>query len=112
MPTIVTPTVAVAAGASTNIMAGHDQEYMSSDGALEMAVVAEATGILVSVQSGRDVLQTEGPAIVVAANGMPRYPDDFYLDDAVEAGDKLIVRCRNTTGAPINVRSVIKIEYV
>lgn len=109
MPTIVIPTVAVAAGASTNILAGHANEYMSEPCEIELAVVAEAVGVLVSVQSGRDVLQEEGPAIIVAANGMPRYPDDFYLDDVADAGDKLTIRARNTTAGAINVRAVVKV---
>lgn len=109
MPTIVTQTAAVAAGASSSLLVGNDLEVLPYDAKVEVAVVAEATGVLASVRSGTDVIQDEGPAIVVAANGMPRYPDDFYLEDIAASGDKLSIRARNTTAGAINVRAVVKI---
>ena len=110
MPAIVTPTVAVAAGARVNLLQGNSLEVLPYPAQLAFAVVAEAAGILVSVMSGSDVVQDEGPAIVVAANGMPRNPDDFYLSDVAGAGEKIAIWARNTTAGAVNVRSVTTID--
>lgn len=110
MPTIVTPTTAVAAGATASLLQNQTLETLPYDAYVQVAVVAEAAGMNVTVQSGTDVLQDEGPAIVVAANGMPRFPDDFYLEDVASAGEKLMIRVRNTTAGAINVRSVVKVQ--
>lgn len=110
MPTIATQTASVPAGGSASLLTGNIFEVLPYDASIEVAVVAETAGTLVSVQSGTDILQDDGPAIVVTANGMPRYPDDFYLSDVAARGEKLTIRVRNPTAGAINVRSVVKVS--
>lgn len=109
MPVANIPTVAVAAGATSNLMRDQLFEQLPYDAQIEVAIVAEATGLLVSVQSGTDVLQEDGPPIIVAANGMPRYPDDFFLTDVASAGEKISIKARNPTAGAINARAVVRI---
>lgn len=109
MPTIPTQTAAVAAGGSSNLLSGHLFETMPYDCQVQIAIVAETAGLLASVQSGTDVLQDDGPVIVVAANGMPRFPDDFYLEDVASKGEKLTIRVRNPTAGAINARAVVRL---
>lgn len=109
MPTIVTQTVAVAAGGSSSLLSGNMLEQLPYDAQIDVAIVAEAAGLLASVQSGTDVLMDDGPPIIVAANGMPRFPDDFYLTDVASAGEKIVIKVRNPTAGAINSRAVVRI---
>lgn len=108
MPVIV-KTTTVAANGSASPLVGDQYEFLGFNAYAEFAIVADATGIVATVYSGSDLLQQEGPAIIRAAGAFPVADQDFYLTDAVAAGERLSVQLRNTTGAGIAVRTVVKL---
>lgn len=111
MPVIVR-TVSVAANGSASPLVGDQYEFLKFDAYAEFAVVADAVGIVATVYSGSDLLQQEGPAIIRAAGAFPVDDQDFYLTDVCQAGDRLSVQLRNTTGAAIATRVVVKLTQL
>jgi|GEM_PF-5140962 len=108
MPTIRTTTTNLAANATAFPLQGNQYEYLPFNARVEFAIVASAAGIDVTVYSGSDVLQQNGPATVKATP--PVYPDDFMLDDVAMAGERLNVVLRETAGiATTDIETVVKI---
>ena len=111
MPTIA-KTVTVPANGSSTPLVGDQYEFADRDYYAEFAVVADATGVVMTVYSGSDLLAQEQPVIIRAAGAFPIRPDDFYLNDATAAGDRLNVLLRNTTGAGVAARVVINLTPI
>ena len=108
MPTIRVTTTNLAANAQAFPLQGNQYEFLPFNARVEFAVVANAAGIDVTVYSGSDVLQQNGPATVKATP--PLYPDDFLLDDVAMAGERLNVILRETAGvATTDIETVVKI---
>jgi hypothetical protein len=108
MPTIRVTTTNIAANATVFPLQGNQYEYLPFNARVEFAIVANAAGIDVTVYSGSDVLQQNGPATVKATP--PVYPDDFLLDDVAMAGERLNVVLRETAGiATTDIETVVKI---
>lgn len=98
--------VTLAAGASNNnILAGSAYEFINGPTLVEIGLLASATGLLATVQSGTDVLLETDSAVDVVrvANQGPVYPDDFILRDGATAGDRLKIGARNPTAAAIDL---------
>lgn len=108
MPLIAVRT-ALAANGTANPLTGSQYEYLPFDAFVEFGLLTDANGVLATVQSGTDVLQEEGPVQVGTINAQPKYPDDFYLNDAAAAGERLKVALRDTSGAARVVQTVVKI---
>lgn len=101
-------TVSVAANATiANQLSGSLYEFAPSDSFIEFGLVAAAAGLNASVITGTDILMDDQE--VSRANRFPVYPDDFTLNDAVGQGERLILKLRNTTGAPLVAFYSIKI---
>lgn len=108
MPTIRVTTTNLAANAQAFPLQGNQYEFLPFNARVEFAIVANAAGIDVTVFSGSDVLQQNGPATVKATP--PLYPDDFLLDDVAMAGERLNVVLRETAGvATTDIETVVKI---
>lgn len=108
MPTIRVTTTNLAANAQAFPLQGNQYEFLPFNARVEFAIVANAAGIDVTVYSGSDVLQQNGPATVKATP--PLYPDDFLLDDVAMAGERLNVILRETAGvATTDIETVVKI---
>ena len=110
MPLIKDETSVAANGTVDNILAGSAYEFLPWDAALEFGLVASATGLEVTVQSGSDVLQEEAPISI--QNRFPIYPEDFDLADAAPGGSQLKVRVRNTTGGALTLFTSVKISPI
>jgi|SRR5438445_4506833 len=108
MPTIVVRT-ALGASGQANPLANTRYEIAPYDCAIEIAVSADATGVLATLGSGTDATQDEGPVQLATINVQPKYPDDFYLSDVVGLGERIIYSLRDTSGAARVVMSVVKI---
>jgi len=91
----------VAAGATnTNVLSGSIFEYLPFNAYIEFGLVGDAAGELrVTVTSGQDVVLEEAP--ISRANRFPVKPDDYTLNDVARAGERLVVKVRNT-GAGAN----------
>jgi hypothetical protein len=112
MPTI-TNTTAVLTATLVNLVAGSQYEYLPNDANVEIGLLGDVTGGLVTIISGSDLLAQEGAMPFLAGLGnYPKYPDDFHWSDEAAAGDRLTVQVRNPTGGTINVRWVIKLTWM
>jgi len=108
MPTIRVTTTNIPANGTVFPLQGNQYEYLPFNARVEFAIVSNAAGIDVTVYSGSDVLQQNGPATVKATP--PVYPDDFLLDDVAMAGERLNVVLRETAGvATTDIETVVKI---
>lgn len=82
-----------------NVLSGSQFEFLPMAAALEFGLVGSATGLVVDVYSGSDML-CEGMAISTQ-NRFPVYPDDYTLTDVAGPGERLKVRVRNTTAGAL-----------
>lgn len=111
MPTIVKRTVMTANG-TAQPLAGEQYEYLPFDANVEIAISADANGVVATVYSGTDLLQKEGPVQLGTINVQPKYPDDFYLSDVAAAGEKLTIDLRDTSGAVRTVMTVVRLTPI
>jgi hypothetical protein len=104
---IINVKTALGANGTANPLSGSQYEYLPFPAQVEIAVVADLTGVLATVSSGSDVLQEEG--FVPFKTGTPTYPDDYLLTDLAAAGDRLKVALRETTGVAKTVYTSVKL---
>jgi len=90
----------LAAGASVSPLIGNQYEYLPFPARVQFAITGAATGLLVTVYSGSDVLQQSGPA-QIKTTGTIQYPFDYLLDDVAGAGERLNVVISNPTGGAL-----------
>lgn len=110
-PTVQVRTVMTASGVA-NPLVGSQYEFLPFDANVEISVQADATGVLATVFSGSDVLMQEGPIQVGAINVLPKYPDDYFLQDIAAAGERLSVNLRDTSGAVRTVMTTIRLTPI
>lgn len=105
MPTTII-TSSIAAGAAVNVVAGTQYEFIDDPSQIEIGIVGEATGMLATCYMGHDLVQEESPVFVVAANGLPIYPDHFFIREFMQG--RLKVQLRNPTGGTIVTKTAIR----
>jgi hypothetical protein len=105
MPSIPIRT-ALAASSQTFPMQGTRYEIAPYNAVIEVAVSADATGVLVTFGSGTDAIQDEGPVQVGTINVQPIYPDNYFLKDVIAAGERILYSLRDTSGAARVVQAV------
>lgn len=93
-----------------NVLSGSAFEFLRSNAEVSFGIVSSATGIVATVQSGADVLMEESP--ISTANRFPIWPDDFDLVDVAAAGERLVVKLRNTTGGALTYFVTVKVDEV
>lgn len=110
MPTI-SQRVPIAIGATVlNVLAGSQYELAPFDGTIEVGLMADKNLVTCAVFSGPDVLAEPGtPVPFAAAEAMPKYPDDFHLEDEVAQGDRLKIMLVNGNAAATVVNVVLRI---
>jgi hypothetical protein len=108
MPTFAV-SQSIAAGASSNLLAGTQYEFIPFHAQLEVGLVSTAAGILATVYAGTDLLAQESPLVDIKAAGvLPVYPDNFHIADDCAAGDRINITVRNTTAGALVVIAVIR----
>ena len=108
---VIQKEVSVAAGAANeNILAGSSFEFLRSNSIVSIGLTGSATGLVANIQSGADIVLEESPLLVKGT--MPNIPDDMYYNDVGVAGDRLVVRVRNTSGGALTVRAVVQITSI
>jgi hypothetical protein len=110
MPAIQKETAVLTGATNDNVLAGSAFEFMRANGIVALGCVASQAGGLITVQAGPDVVLEESPASVKTT--MPVVPDDFLYQYAAAAGDRLLVKCRNTAGTTTTFRTVAQVTYV
>lgn len=113
MPQITVRT-ALAASSTALPLQGTQYEFlppaMFPRGALvEFGTLADATGVLRTVQTGSDVIEEESPVALGTINVQPVYPDNFTLNDLVGPGERINLKLRDTSGAARVVMTTVRI---
>lgn len=95
MPTIQGVVSVAAASVNENVLQGSQFEFLPYDAGLQFGIVGDtnATDLRVDVYSGQDVLMES--AQPSAQNRIPVFPDDYNLEDAAAAGERIKIRVRN-----------------
>jgi len=105
---VVQREVSVAANATNpNLLTGSVFEFARGNILISAGVTAAATGILVTINSGSDVVLEESAAVIAAR--FPIIPDEMYYTDVATAGDRIIVQARNSTGGALVARALVQI---
>lgn len=104
MPTISKETSVAAGAVLDNIFAGSAYEFANRNRVASIGLTAAAGGSFATLQSGADIVAEEFAPIVKTV--MPVIPDDFYFNDVMQIGDRLVLRIRNPTGGAIIHRAV------
>jgi hypothetical protein len=103
-------TNSLAAGASLNIIAGAQFEFVNDPSQVEIGQLAEATGMVATCFMGPDLVQQEGPVPIGTANQVPVYPDNFSIRENVDADTRLNITLRNTTAGTIVTKTLVRIN--
>lgn len=109
MPLIQGSNSIAAGGVNDNVLTGNQFEFLPYDAFLEFGLAGDANGadLRVDVYSGPDVLLENAPMSV--QNRIPIYPDDYNLNDAAAAGERLKIRVRNVGGAASTLFHAVRI---
>lgn len=107
MPVIRAETSIPANGSVKNIIADSIYEILPWNASVNVGNNAAATGILLTINSGSDTVLEESPSNVSA--DFPVIPDDMDVQDVAAQGEKLVITARNTTGAPILLRTLVQL---
>jgi len=105
---VIQKEISVAANAvNDNILSGSSFEFLRSNSVVSAGLVGSATGLVANIQSGADIVLEESPLAVKTT--MPTVPDEMYYNDVGVAGDRLVVRVRNTTAGALTVRAIVQV---
>jgi hypothetical protein len=97
---VMTDYESVAANTTTgNILAGKNKEFLEEPSIVTIGICAAAIGVRATVVIGTEVVVDDQE--VSSGNHMPVFPDDVLAEGGGFGGDRITVRLRNTTGAPI-----------
>jgi hypothetical protein len=104
---------ALVASSTALVLQGTQYEFLPPSiyprGALvEFGTLADATGVLRTVQTGSDVVEEESPVNVGTINQQPVYPDNFTLNDLVGPGERINLKLRDTSGVARIVTTIVR----
>lgn len=106
MPVIMREVSVPLNGTVDNVLSGSAFEFARTNQLVSVGVAQAATGCFVTFNSGADVVAEEFPPPILTR--YPIIPDEMYFSDVAAAGDRLVIRVRNSTGAAIVVRVVVQ----
>lgn len=99
----------IAAGATATPFQGRQYEF-APGGAINIGLLAEATGVVATVYLGGDLVLEEAPIPIGTANQVPVWPDHYLVTENVYPGTRVKVQLRNTSGGTIVCKSVLRIN--
>lgn len=99
---VIQNSVSIAANAvNDNVITGSQFEYLPYNARIDFGLVGSATGLLVDVYTGQDIVaESFAPP---TQNRFPLNPDDFTLSDVARGGERVKVRARNTTAGALTL---------
>lgn len=103
---IQTSTSIAANAVNDNVIVGNQFEFAPARSIVEFGLVAAAAGLEVDVLIGSRSIVTR--MIPSTANRTPVYPDDYTLRAGIMAGERIIIRVRNTTAGAIVINTAVK----
>lgn len=89
-----------------NVIAGNQFEFAPVRSIVEFGITASATGLEVDVLIGDRAIVTR--MIPSLQNRFAIYPDDYTLKAGALAGQRVIIRVRNTTGGSLTCFTSVK----
>lgn len=99
----------VAANATVdNFISGSAFEFATRPQLVSIGFSGSATGLVLTITSGSDLILEEAAAAILTR--FPIIPDEMYFSDVMVPGDRLVLRVRNTTGAPLTGRAVVQVN--
>lgn len=111
MSAIAVRTVLAASGTATPL-AGTQFEFPEENCMAFIAIQADATGVLSTITVGQETELEESPVQLGTINVQPKFPDDFYIQVAVIAGQRLKIALRDTSAAQRIVQTICKLVEV
>lgn len=91
--------------AVNNLLSGSAFEFARTRQVVSIGITAAATGIFVFISSGADLILEESAAFIKTQ--FPIIPDEMFYNDVMEAGDRLVIRARNSTSGAIVARTIV-----
>jgi len=110
MPIIKRETSVAANSTVDNIIDGSIYEFLPFNAALNIGNNGSATGLVVTINTGSDTVQEESPVNVNTV--FPVIPDDMDVQDVAAAGERLVIKARNTTGGALTLRTLVQLTPV
>lgn len=107
---VIQKEISVGAGATEAMFNGSAFEFARTRMVASVGVTAAATGSFVTLTSGADVIVEESAPVV--ATRFPIIPDEFFANDVLEPGDRLVLSARNPTGAAIIHRAIAMMSAI
>lgn len=107
MPVIQKEVTVAANTTEENVLSGSAFEFLRRNAIVSAGAVASATGLFVTVQSGGDIVLEESPMDIKTS--FPTIPDEMFYNDVGVAGDRLVIRVRNSTGGALVARVLVQI---
>jgi hypothetical protein len=77
---------------------------------VSLGLTQSATGLVMSITSGSDLILEEAPIPIKAT--YPIIPDEFFFSDVMMPSERLVIRIRNTTAGGLTVRVVVQVNAV
>lgn len=108
MPMIMNTTSVAAGATNPNVIQGSAYEFARSRQIASIGTGQSATGMFVTLQSGAEVVAEEFEPPILTR--YPIIPDEMYFTDAMDVGDRLIVRVRNPSGGALTLRTAIQLS--
>ena len=110
MPSVIVDSVGVADGSTTSPLDTSQWQYMPFNALVHFGIWAD-TGdtFTLSVYSGSDVLLQASPMPILVVGTAIEFPQHYYLEDVVGAGERLGITALNGTGAVATFRTHLRI---
>jgi len=108
---VIQKEVSVAANAVVdNLLSGSAFEFLRQNSVVSIGVTGAATGLQLTINSGADIVVEE--SAVYIKTQFPIIPDEMFYTDVGVAGDRLVIRIRNTTAGAIIVRCIVQVTAI
>ena len=111
MPMIRKIVVIPANSSVDNLITGSIYEFLPWNAVISLGVTAETGAgpgdLLVTINSGSDTVMEEAP--VNNTNALPVIPDDMDVQDVAAAGERLVIKVRNTTVGDLNAFLLVQL---
>ena len=107
MPTMTDRRSVAANTRTTNILAGLPFEFVAADSIIRVYCTGSAVGLNIDVLLGGESLVSDSE--ISAANRFPLRPDDLITEHGGNAGDRIFIALRNTTGAALTGQVLVDV---
>jgi len=109
MPSILRSPAILANTVVENTLQGSAYEFVRGRGVVSFGVAASAVGMICNIQAGASIVAEAFPSPILSR--YPILPDEFYFNEVVDTGDRLVVRAQNTTAGTLGQYTVVQLTY-